>query len=450
MMRSNLRFLHGKKKAFQNTALAAGALIVIGCTWTRFDDVTDNPPVERFETPSSTSNLGLSIATYSGAIGTKLVASANERIALYDLGTGTNPSTTATSSQSCDGDNSCVLARSLAAVKSEALTGNAGCVAYGMGTVTESSGTASGKIWLHCEDSARHSLDLPPKMQSWLTTTSLTHQSTFLVASPRTMNTAALVAASPDASLAWFYPGSSATAIELPALPDGKYVGRARAVIPHDASYTIAASSQTTNEVYLFEVDATGTPSLTGCLAGPEQFGRLLSSGMFDVGLSVTSLLVADAKTIYAIDISSSALPAANATPTCIDVAATNAVMASCASVGNVNGCGTQPFAASIAAANLDGLDIDELVVGVPDANVRGESSAGAVFVYARDGNEFKVTDGLFVSSATSGDRLGMSVAAAPAAGIDRIVAGAPGDNSVMEFFCNSRVPADAKAARRP
>jgi hypothetical protein len=264
------------------------------------------------------------------------------------------------------------------------------------------------------------------------------------------MNTAALVAASPDASLAWFYPGSTATAIELPALPDGKYVGRALAVIPHDSSYTIAASSQTTNEVYLFEVDATGTPSLTGCLAGPEQFGRLLSSGMFNVGLSVTSLLVADAKTIYAIDISSSALPAANATPTCVDVAATNAVIASCASVGNVNGCGTQPFAASIAAANLDGLDIDELVVGVPDANVRGESSAGAVFVYARDGNEFKVTDGLFVSSATSGDRLGTSVAAAPAAGIDRIVAGAPGDNSVMEFFCNSRVPADAKAARCP
>jgi len=111
MMRSNLRFLHGKKKAFQNTALVAGALIVLGCTWTRFDDVTDNPPVERFETPSSTSNLGLSIATYSGAIGTELVASANDRIALYDLGTGTNPSTTATSSQSCAGDNSCILAR---------------------------------------------------------------------------------------------------------------------------------------------------------------------------------------------------------------------------------------------------------------------------------------------------------------------------------------------------
>jgi len=450
MMRSNLRFLHGKKKAFQNTALAAGALIVIGCTWTRFDDVTDNPPVERFETPSSTSNLGLSIATYSGAIGTKLVASANERIALYDLGTGTNPSTTATSSQSCAGDNSCILARNLAAVKSEALTDNTGCVAYGMGTVTESSGTASGKIWLYCEDAARHSLDLPPKMQSWLASTSLTHQSTFLVASPRDWTTAALVAASPDASLAWFYPGSTATAIELPALPDGKYVGRALAVIPHDSSYTIAASSQTTNEVYVFEVDATGTPSLTGCLAGPEQFGRLLSSGKFTVGSSATSLLVADAWTIYAIDVSPSALPAPSATPTCIDVAATNAVKASCASIGNVDGCGSQPFAASIAAANLDGIDIDELVVGAPETNVRGESAAGAVFVYARDGNEFKVTDGLFVSSATSGDRLGTSVAAAPAAGIDRIVAGAPGDNSVMEFFCNSRVPAGAKAARCP
>jgi hypothetical protein len=254
----------------------------------------------------------------------------------------------------------------------------------------------------------------------------------------------------PDASLAWFYSGLSATAIELPSLPDNKKVGRALAVMPHDSSYTIAASSMTTDEVWLFEVDSTGVVALTGCITGPSQFGRLLASGKFSVE-TMESLLIADATTVYAIQGPSLILPPPNGTPSCIDIASAQLIAkAGCASFNDVNGCGGQPFASAITAANLDGTGLDELVIGVGEAVVRGESAAGAVLAYSLDNGSFRVTDSLFVSSATSGDRLGMSVTAVPAGNVDRIAAGAPGDNSVMEFFCNSLVPAASKAARCP
>lgn len=430
--------------------LVIGSSVFSSCTWTRFDDVTDNPPVERFETPNSISSLGLSVAAYSTTGGGKLVAAGSNQIVLYDLGAGSNPTRTAASTQSCAGDNGCVLARNLAALRSDALTGNLGCVAYGMGTVTESSGSASGKLWLYCEDATRRSLDLPLGMQNWLATNSLTSESKLLLATPRHMGTPALAAASPDASLAWFYTGSNAAPIELPALPDGKKVARAIAVIPNDttgSTYMIAASSQTTNEVFVFDVDATRTATVAGCLTGPDQFGRLLGTGDFGI-VSRAALLVADATTIYAIDGSSLVQALANGASPCTDVSSTTFVKATCATDANVDGCSARPFPASMTAASLD-LG-EELIVGVPEATVRGESAAGAVFIYSLAGGTFEAVESLFVSSATSGDRLGTSVAAAPGSGLDRIVAGAPGDNSVMEFFCNSLVPASAKSSRCP
>jgi len=429
---------------------AAVALLSCGCTWSRFDKVTDNPPVERFEAPTSTSSMGISIASYLGASGTSLVAAASDKVVLYDLGTGEAPSLTAISSQSCAGDNSCVLARGLASIKSQALTDNEGCVAYAMGTITESSGVPSGKLWLYCDGSKRRSLDLPPTIQNWLPNRNLTNDLSLHVATPHGMDAPALVAALPDASVAWFYGGSNAVPVELPMLPDGKKVGRALAVIPHGTRYTVAASSMTTDEVWLYEIDASAAASLTGCIQGPSQFGRLLATGRFDSD-DTDDLLIADGTTVYSIAGTSLVSLVPSGTFSCTDLSSMQLIAkASCASVKDLNGCGAQPFASAIVAANLDGTGVEALVIGVQEATVRGESSAGAILVYKLNSGAFEVTDGLFVSSATSGDRLGTSVAAVPTGNVDRIAAGVPGDNSVMEFFCNSLVPAGSKAARCP
>ena len=428
--------------------LCALVALSLGCSWARFDDVTDNPPVERLKAPSSTSSLGLSLAAHTGAMGSSLVAAASDRIVLYDLGSGTTPSTTATASQSCVGDNSCVLARGLASLKSPALTNDIGCVAYGMGMLTESSGTVSGKLWLFCDGAERRSLDLPASMQTWLSNRALTNETALYLGAPHSIS--ALVAAAPEASLAWFYPSSSPFAFELPSLPDGKKPGRAVAVIPHDTGYAVLVSSMTTDELWLYAVDSTPSATLTGCIQGPAQFGRLLSTGNFD-GDGIDDLLVADGTTVYAIAGSSLVTFSASSITECTSVASLQLLAtASCANLKDVIGCNSQPFASAITSANLDGTGTDELVIGVAEAVVRGESAAGAVLAYTLENGTFVVKEGLFVSSAAGGDRLGTSVAAVPAGNLERIAAGAPGDNSVMEFFCNSLVPAESKAARCP
>ena len=440
------------------TRLAAigGCLMVFAaattsCTWTRFDDVLDNPPVERLEAPSGTSSLGLSLATYPTAAGVTLAATASDHVVLYDLGTASEPSTIATSSQSCLGDNSCVMTKHLARLKSPARTDNLGCVAYGLGTIADSSGTPVGKLWLYCEGSVRRSLDLPQTLQDWLSGRVLNAQSAFEVASPRLVDKPTLVAALPDAPALWFYDESNTLPVELPSLPDNQKAGRALAMIPYAGGTVVAASSLTTDDtVWLFQVVANTTAALTGCIRGTSQLGRLLATGEFDSD-DVDDLLVADASTVYVIAGSSLAALPANGTPTCIDINSTQIIAKTgCANLTDLNGCVGQGFASSISAANLDGIPPDELVVGVPDAVVRGESAAGAVFIYGIHGTSFSVADGLFVSSATAGDRLGTSVTTAPISNVDAVLAGAPGDNSVMEFFCNSLMPAESKSARCP
>src|SRR5512142_1853424 len=113
---------------------SAAACAVLGCTWTRFDDVTDNPPVERLEVPGSTSNAGQSLATFRTAAGSvTLVVSSTDTLLIYDLGSGVEPSRSAITERSCPGDASCVLAQQLTGLVASPMTGNSGCVAYGIG-----------------------------------------------------------------------------------------------------------------------------------------------------------------------------------------------------------------------------------------------------------------------------------------------------------------------------
>jgi hypothetical protein len=114
----------------------------------------------------------------------------------------------------------------------------------------------------------------------------------------------------------------------------------------------------------------------------------------------------------------------------------------------NLNGCNGEPFATAIAAGNLDGMSPDELLVGVPNTIVRGENAAGSVFVYAPGNGSFVPEDGLYISSAAAGDRLGTSLAVASQGQVDAIFAGAPGANSALAFYCNSRMPAQSKSSR--
>lgn len=429
------------------------------CTWTRFDDITDNPPVEEFETPNGTTSLGLAMATYPTATGTTLAVAATDRIVIYDLGTGSEPSRTALASQDCVGDNTCILTRHMAGLKAQPITANEGCVAYGVGAVNDSSGTSLWKLWLYCEDATRHSLDLPQTLTDWFSGRVVNAQTFADVATTRHSGIQPLVASMPDAATIWYYDGANPTPVVLPSLPNDQSAGRALAVLVTDSVNIVAASSVTPDDtIWFFQIDANVTPTLIGCVQGQSQFGRLLTTGNFDDD-GIDDLVVADATSIYVIAGSSLAAWQPSDPSSCASIDSLQVLaQAGCANLPNLQGCVGQTFASAIAAANLDGTGPDELVVGVPDTIVRGETAAGAVFIYALHDGNLTAEDGLYVSSASAGDQLGTSVATSPVAGVDAgvdttvagIIAGAPGDNAVMAFYCNSLMPAEAKSARCP
>ena len=250
------------------------AWVVQGCTWARFDDVTDNPPVERFETPDGITSLGLSLATYPTATGTTLAVAAVDNIVMYDLGTGSDPSRTASSTQSCAGDSTCILARNLTGLGSQPLFGSLGCVAYGLGTISTGSGQPLGEVWLHCEDSEEHPLLLPQSLTDWFVGHVINSQTIIETATTRHSGVQPLVAAMPDAAQIWFYDGTDSNPIELPSLPNNQSAGRALAVMVSDSGSVVAASSVSTDDtVWLFQMQANAQAALIGCVQGQSQFG---------------------------------------------------------------------------------------------------------------------------------------------------------------------------------
>jgi hypothetical protein len=101
-------------------------------------------------------------------------------------------------------------------------------------------------------------------------------------------------------------------------------------------------------------------------------------------------------------------------------------------------------FGASLAAGDVNGDGIQDLVVGAPNAEVDGRGGAGAIFVFAGTAVITNLDDefaALVHSSPTTNANLGLALSTVPgqmgAAGRrDEIIAGAPGVNRVYVFLC--------------
>ena len=439
--------------------------MVCACTWTRFDDVTDNPPVEKLVTPNNASGIGVSMTTFSAADGIDLAVTSQDELVIYNLGSGAAPSRNAAAVQPCNGDASCVLAKQLAGLGHSALLENFGCVAYGVGTSTDDTGAAIGNIWLFCEDMQRRSLPVSDSLAAWLSGHTITNKTLVNMsttrrsdvrplvpdASTRPADATPLVVAVPDASVILYYDGVEPVPVELPTLPYGQVAGRAVAVIGEPTGYLIAASSiDPDNNVWLYRVKDDRTTALVGCIQGPAEFGRLMATGNFDDD-EVDDLAVADEQSVTIIKGSSLSSIADSANITCTSLDATQIIgPVQCSRWSVLDGCAAEPFAESLASGNLDGVGPDELIVGVPGTSVRGESAAGAVFIHSTASGSVRTVQGLYVSTASSGDLLGNSIAIAHVSDIDTVIAGAPGISSVMAFYCNSLMPAQSKSARCP
>lgn len=443
-------------------ALKSALLVFVGlgtcaCSWARFDDVTGNSPIVLLDKPGALkAGFGVSVATANLDDQVEVLVGGPAGVsgaALYPIGKEESPGTTSIDSSYCAGGSSpCFLSSSLAGFATATGPDHERplCFAVGAGTV-DSSG-----LVVRCKDATEYALPMPPAAQARLAFAFAQSQpDDFPIAADRT-DKPALLASSPSARVAWFYPGASTHFSELSApsaLTDDDSFGTKLAVLSIGDGRVYAVSVPGKNEVLLWKSDGSSSSSYIGCLGGPEGFGRALASGPVtpdpddDLAISdAVNVHVLDGRVLFGLPETTSAecgfasLPAGGLVSSF-----------SCGSNKSLGGCAGSDFGYALAVGDLDGDGDGEVIVGAPHMTVRGQSEAGALLVFDADvPTDSAFADAKFLSSAESGDQLGHAIATPHIDGRDIIVAGAPGNGKAALFYCSALLAPGMAGARCP
>ncbi len=434
------------------------ALGASACSWSRFDDLTDNAPVVLLEKPESMKGgFGVSLATATNQGQTRVLVGGTvttSGAALYEVGEPDAPGTTAIDTSYCSGkDQPCFLS-SLTAGFANAQTPDAVrplCFAVGSGAVAEPG------LVVHCPDANAYTLRMPQPAQDLLAMAIAQNQPRdFPMATDRNRDPV-LLASLPEKHLAWFYPQKSTTFSELP-LPDGAQVddasfGRALAVLAVAGGHVLALGVPGKSQVFLWKTAAGTGASYLGCLGGRQGMGRALASGKVNSDGS-DDLVVSDESQVHVIDGAALfGLPETTSLECSLSSLPSGAVLGSflCGSTSDVSSCETSEFGAALAVGDLDGDGDGEVIVGAPKMTVRGAENAGALLVYDADPAAFAtMLEAKFMSSAESGDQLGSSIVTPQVGKRDIIAAGAPGHGKAALFYCSALLAAGKAGSRCP
>lgn len=438
------------------------ALLLLGssaCSWSRFDDITNNAPNVLLSKPKSfKSGFGTSLATANTAGKTSVLVGGTASVsgaALYDIGEEDAPGTSAVDSGFCAGsDDPCYLSSSLAgfATARGPDQERSQCFAVGTGSL----GTLG--IVMRCKDSYEYTLKIPKTAQKLLSFSIMNQQPyDYPLAVDHTENPV-LLATLPYQQAAWFYPAQSIEPVELslPAtLSDDPSFGTTSSVVSVGSGRVLAIGVPGKSEVLLWRTDGAASASYIGCLGGINGLGRALASGNVNADADA-DLVVSDESKVTVIDGRALFdLPEVSTDSRACDFSLlpTSAVLGSfgCDVNGSLSGCSSSEFGAALAVGDLDGDGDGELIVGAPRMQVRDEAAAGALLVFDADSPaETSYVDAKFLSSAESNDALGASLATAHISGRDIVVAGAPGNGKVALFYCSTLLAPGSAGPRCP
>jgi hypothetical protein len=435
------------------------ALAASGCSWSRFDDITGDSPVLLLEKPGSMkAGFGVSLGTLTRNGQTSVLvggAVGASGAALYDVGDGASPSTTALDVAYCSGGSAqCFLSSSFGAF-ANATSGGVSrpqCYAVGTGSV----GTSG--IVVRCSDATEYPLPVPPNALKLLDFSLRESQPyDYPMATDRTDDPVLLVTL-PEQQMAWFYPAQSTKPSELSA-PKGvldkadKSFGSTLAVLTVGDTRVLAVGYPGKSEVLLWKTDGKSGSEYIGCLGGLSGLGRALAAGNVNTD-DVNDLVISDASNVHVIDGQALAtLPVTESAECSFSSLPEGALLGSfgCGSSTSTSNCEGSSFGAAVAVGDLDGDGDGEVVVGAPQMTVRGESAAGAVLVYdVETPADAAFAEVKFLSSAESSDALGSVLATPHIKGRDVIVAGAPGNGKAALFYCSSLLPHGAAGSRCP
>lgn len=443
-------------------SLVALALLVGGCSWTRFDDLKDDTPVVLLKKPDKISGFGVSLATASHGGSATLVVGGSaglSQAASFALGGGDNPGVDAKDTSYCETQGTekvCFLGTSLAGLETAQIVGEPkphnGCFVVGVGKAAGATGLVT-----NCEDRFDFALPVPPDVNTQFIEPALANADatrTVAIAS-NAAGVGAVAAGAPERRLAWVTAPDAHATVQLvpPGTPDESY-GEHVAVLRTGSHFIFAVAAPAVNHVWLFQSDADLTEASVvslGCLGGVAGFGRTLASGRVNAG-DDEDLVVADATNVSVFDGASlAALAATTSTECSLGSLPGGALIASftCGSTGDVSNCAGANFGVALAVGDLDGDGDGEVLVGAPGMTSRDATRGGAVLVYNAEGSKnYELTEAQFISSAEDNDQLGSSVAAPRIGDHNIIAAGAPAGGKTALFYCSRLIPSSKRGGR--
>ncbi|HEY3255313.1 MAG TPA: hypothetical protein VGJ91_15245, partial [Polyangiaceae bacterium] len=199
-------------------------LSVSACSWSRFDEVTQDSPVVLLEKPRSMNQgfgVSLSTATNDGLSEVLVGGSTNvSAAALYEIGSDGTPGTTSVDTGYCSAEGQGCFLSSLTAGLANA-TGpdqvHSLCFAVGSGTVVKQG------LVVRCKDFHEYTLDMPQAAQDLLAISIAQNQPHDHPMATDRSDDPVLLASLPEKHLAWFYPAKSSAFREL-GFPSGAQV----------------------------------------------------------------------------------------------------------------------------------------------------------------------------------------------------------------------------------
>lgn len=427
--------------------LSCAALLsaAVACSWTRFDDITEDTPVLVLRRPDTISGFGSWLAPLRDGPRTLLAVGGAPRtasgVALFNLGDGQSPALDAFDI-GCQSAG-CFVAGSGAALPVSKLAAGP-CFVAGV-----AEGLAPGDgAYVRCHRTGEKPLETRLPLPADVDQAPAADHAVRFASDPEPQP--AVLGSVPTLARAWVWSPVDQAIVDLQPPTPTPSLGASLAVLRAGAARRFAVGAPDAGKVWLF--DETGTA--TACLSGPA-LGRALASGPVDLeagddlvvsgdfddaGKPVEAVFVVPGSTLLS-------LAPSNASD-CFDVTSLAGMQRlSCRTSPDVTRC--TGFGAALAVGDIDADGDGEVAVGAPRATVRDNADAGAVFVYDLEGNFANFpTETRFIASAEQGDLLGASLVMAPRSAGALLVAGAPSGGKVALFFCSKLLKPEQRGAR--
>ncbi|HEY5961923.1 MAG TPA: FG-GAP repeat protein [Polyangiaceae bacterium] len=422
-------------------------VLVSACSWSRYDDLLQDSPIQMLKAPSDQSAFGRSVAALRADTKSYAFATAYEGFAVYEFDEHDLISNDPFKEGVCSPRDSCWLTSSTASLNHSFAAAPKPCFAYGIEVLPGD----TPRLTLFCIDGMLYSLPLPEPVSSAVTAWQGNAAApTIRFASGPRLAPDCLLAALPESGALWFYPPDVDQPVTIPApATAGKTFAEALAISGSDAQRKILVGEPDQSILRIYQVEGGNLTGASACIQGDAHFASALAVGRFASSDSDGLAVASDDQIIVIGDVGNIALSDDPAAP-CLALADLSELAAhlGCAQLNAGNACNGQLANAALAAVDLDGDAKDELIIGAPAANERGSDAAGKIYLARLRMSELEVVQELSPSSIESGDRFGSSIVGVPMSRPEVILAGAPGGNKLAALFCTNLITKDQGGVR--